>query len=304
MAFDVPDYGAEFVERVTQRVDCLISLKLWDIQRDRYEAWKNQFHSETERFFAACVLDSLIYRSKDQFNAANDSLYRGALVETLRPILQPRSDFALVDALKLGNDPGIRLVPVIKANDPPTKSGPLVLRRIQKHLGINDAWTAWPWNVNNLLTNNSQIKAIVFVDDFLGSGNQIEKFLNMQQLPTAHPNVRWIYAPAMAAQEGIDYLAPKFPQLTVVTAERLKSIHRFFSPENWQLLTEGKITADDARAFYDQLLIAKQLSFGGYEYGYSDMELCVGFEHASPDNSLPILWHEDQSWHSLYDPRT
>lgn len=100
MAFDVPDYGAEFVERVTQRVDCLISLKLWDIQRDRYEAWKNQFHSETERFFAACVLDSLIYRSKDQFNAANDSLYRGALVETLRPILQPRSDFALVDALR------------------------------------------------------------------------------------------------------------------------------------------------------------------------------------------------------------
>jgi len=302
MAFDVPEFGADFIDRVARRVDCLITLNLWDIPKDRFEGWISQFHTGQERFFASCVLDSLIYRSKRQFVAASEALYRGELARELRAHLKSNSDVALINALRGRSDPGIRLVPVIKKNDPPTKSGPLVLRIIQKHFGIIDRWTIWPWEIDHALTKE-HVKAIVFVDDFLGSGDQFDEFLRNQNLPTNHTNVTWLYAPVMASHEGMEKLRPMQPHVLVVAAEVLQGFHKFFSADNWQLLTNGKISETDARKFYEDLLRARNLPFTGHEYGHSDMELCVGFEHSSPDNSLPILWHQDSLWNSLFDPR-
>ena len=234
--------------------------------------------------------------------ASVEALFRGQFPSALRNLLGSDSDFALVQALRGATDPGIRLVPVIKAKDPPTKSGPLVLRKIQKRLELFDRWTIWPWDVS-LAIQTQNVKAIIFVDDFLGSGDQFTQFLQSQNLPTAHPGIEWIYAPVIASREGMGLLRSVQPTIKVVTAEVLEDTHKFFCAKNWELLTSGAIAENDAKAFYLELLKRKGLDFPSFEFGYSDMELCIGLEHSSPDNSLPILWHKGETWTSLFDPR-
>jgi hypothetical protein len=169
-------------------------------------------------------------------------------------------------------------------------------------LELFDRWTIWPWDVNNAIQSQN-VKAIIFVDDFLGSGDQFSQFLHSQKLPFVHPGVHWIYAPVIASREGLDLLRSVQPTVKLVTAEVLEDTHKFFCAANWKLLTSGAIADADAKAFYLELLKRKGLNFSTFEFGYSDMELCIGLEHSSPDNSLPILWYKGPNWTSLFDPR-
>src|SRR5690606_37842441 len=120
-------------------------------------------------------------------------------------------------------DPLIRLVPVILDSDPPSKSGPLVMRRLKKEIGIADKWMIWPWQIKAAVDKGTKI--IVLVDDMLGSGTQIEDFCNKEKLREVTGNAKVIYAPTVAHQAGIDHIKNVWPELNIVTSELLTEEH-------------------------------------------------------------------------------
>lgn len=302
MAFKAPNKSAPFIETVFSRAQALIDIGIWDIAQSRLTGWLEQFTSDDEKYFAACLVDSLIFRSEAQFNACAKALFRGRLRRECTNISGVNSDLDLLTALQSRNDPGIRIVPVIGSDAPPTKSGPLVLRQIKRALEINEDWMIWPWAVEKKLQEEKSIKTIIFVDDFLGSGNQFNEFINTQNLPTEKNTTQWIYAPIIAHEIGVAAVAGKQTNIKIIAAEYLTKKHGFFDESRWQLLSGGAITANDALEFYRSLVAARKIPNRGCPIlGYGELALAFGFSHSTPNNSLPILWAESSDWSALLE---
>lgn len=303
MSFVAPPGAQAFSEGMLQRTRDLIDAGLWDIPLDRLVGWWGEFTNIEQRYFAACVLDSLIYRTPSQFASGILDLMRGGASQASGAALGLSSDIELVSILRdRFKDPKVRLVPVICDSDPPSKSGPLVMRRLKKLLGVADKWMIWPWQIREAVTDEG-VKVILLVDDLLGSGKQVDTFCTKEDVIESSKGAQIIYAPVVAHQKGIDHLKGVLPQLNVVTSELLTTEHSFFSESIWKNLTNGKIAADDAKQFYLDLLAKTgfRASPKVPALGVGELALCFGFSHGTPNNSLPLLWHASPEWRSLLE---
>ncbi len=288
-----------FIDTVKYDSKQLIECGLWNIRMANFDGWINQFYNLDEQFFAACLLDQLIFRTSQQFEASLCSLFRSNLNGKL---FSNKQDLYLLQIIKSRCDPRLRLVPVICETDPPTKSGPLVLRRLQRILQINQKWMCWPWQASKLVGGDESIRTIIFVDDFLGTGKQFKKFFNDWDFHQHSEKVNYFYAPVVAHEEGINYLTAKLPTIHIVSAETLTKDHAFFSNSTWNRLGQNCISAEDAKTWYLDFVTKKKINPENVGcLGYGDLALVFGFSHASPNNSLPILWYETDGWQPLLE---
>lgn len=296
----LPDTAESFVDSVCANSKLLIERGFWEIPMPRIESWFRQFCGPEERFFAACLLDQVIFRTRQQFEAALRSLFRSNLYGNLYPGAQ---DLQLLEMLKGRTDPKVRLVPVICETDAPTKSGPLVLRRLQRILLLNAKWMCWPWQAVKAVEEGS-VETILFVDDFLGSGGQFEGFFGQWHFDKhLDSGVSHFYAPVVAHQKGIDHLAKELTRVCVVSAETLGPSHDFFSAAVWERIGHnGCVTADDAKSWYVDFAGKRKCGPNSVSLlGYGDLALTFGFSHSTPNNSLPILWYGSAEWQPLLE---
>lgn len=176
------------------------------------------------------------------------------------------------------------------------------MRRLQRILRINSKWMCWPWQVPQAIDENG-VTTIVFVDDFLGSGRQFETFFRQwgfdKQITSG---IRHIYAPVVAHQTGLNYLATELPTVTVTCVEELGASHRFFNEKTWDYIGQGQVTAEEAKSWYLDFATKRKIVPEGFNpLGYGELELAFGFSHATPNNSLPILWHFSENWQPLLE---
>ena len=83
--FRLPADGDIYVDRVFTRCRDLIGYQLWaGLQRSRLDSWIGNFRTSEERYFAARVLDALIYRSEDQTIALLRQLFRRVIPDSAR----------------------------------------------------------------------------------------------------------------------------------------------------------------------------------------------------------------------------
>lgn len=294
----LPDNSDNFVDSVLSDSKRLIALGLWDIRTVSLDSWLNQFCGREEKFFAACILDQLIFRTSQQFESDLCSLFRGGLN---RALCGDAHDLKLAMSLAGRSDPKLRLIPVICESDPPTKSGPLVLRRLQRLLKIQDRWMCWPWQVPEQVDKNG-VDSIIFVDDILGTGSQFEDFYAHWEFSNITKKINYYYVPVVAHRKGIDKLSESLPSVQVITAEVLENIHSFFSEDTWQTLGKGNITAQEALDWYTKFatnkgIVPRKIGI----LGVGDLALNFSFNHATPNNSLPILWYSGNGWNPLLE---
>lgn len=302
MSFTVPNGAVDYSDRVFARTNQLIAAGLWDIPYQRLLGWHDGFRGREQLYFAACLLDSLIYRTPGQFSASLASLFRGGVAHACSSHIVIEHDLSLVPLLQdRWKDPLIRLVPVISDFDPPSKSGPLVMRRLKKEIGIADKWMIWPWKIREAVDQG--VKLIILVDDMMGSGSQIEEFCIKEKIQESAGSAKVIYAPTVAHQAGIKHMNTIWPALEIVTSELLTEEHNFFCQENWNKLSQGKIAASNAQDFYANSILP-QIGFRKGSVpalGYGELALCFGFSHSTPNNTLPIFWYETNTWPSLLE---
>ncbi len=294
----IPDCSDAFITSVFSDCQKLIDAHIWPISSASYENWTRQFASPEERFFAAALLYCLSMRSRKQFEAGLVSLFRGWAGRELYP---NEHDLYLVELL--ARDPHkVRLVPVICDDDPPTKSGPLVMRRLQRILRCRPNSMVWPWRAVELI-DEGKVDTVVFVDDFLGGGTQFEKFFKRWDFGARLSSTRMVYAPVTAHQHGLDHLVSLWPQLSVVCGERLGHDHGFFSEAVWARVGHGTVSAADADAWYRAFATQRGIvPAGSVGYlGVGSLALTYGFEHSTPNNSLPALWYKSNDWQPLLE---
>ena len=295
----IPREADSFVEATFSQCKQLIRANIWTVDASRYEGWRRQFQGPEEEFFSACILHKLIFRSRRQFEAGLLSIFRGGL----RNVITPNAhDLSFAEMLSKNKRGKIKLVPVLGDKDPPTKSGPYVLRRLQRLMDVKKPWMCWPWQAKRKL-EEGDVDSVVFVDDFLGTGQQFEDFFKQWKFDTFLGNATLVYCPVVAHHDGLKHLANVFPGITVVSAEVLDTEnHGFFSNSVWSELSGGAISGKEAISWYKDFLRERGINPGVEKtFGYGGLALTLGFSHSTPNNSLPLLWYESTDWVPLLE---
>lgn len=301
--FKLPGNGQLYVSNIFERYEALIEgTVLGKITKHRLNAWKRNFESPEEKYLAACLLDSLIYRSERQTEALALQLFQRVLPDLSRRGELPQG--VIKDWRKAltedARDQGIRLVPVIdKARHSPTKSSPPITRLIRINVPVDEKWFIWPDKKVDPV--NGITPLLIFIDDFLGTGDQFGEVYKVitggqEERPLA------VYAPLVAYRKGAVDLQKQFPELRIVAAEWLEESHRIFSPES-RFFDDGVNSPEAAEAFYLQLIRNKNWRenyLRGIPLGFKNCGLSYAFDHGSPDATLPIFWDEQDGFHHLF----
>ena len=299
--FGVPPYGYGFDSRILTRSLALIDRGIWGgLKPVRLKRWLKNFETDEERYLAACVLDALIYRSDDQTTALLLHLFQHSLIDLTRrtpTALGPIEDW--LSTLRASRS-GIRLVAAVKQSDPPHKSAHLISRLMKRQLSVRPQWIAKPWELRQHMLTGA--KVLVFIDDFLGSGKQFEELLKQERLEWLFSVATVIYAPFVAHVEGIAYLEKIYPLLRISAAEVLDQKHQLFHP-SCSSFRDDRNSPEGAEAFYYEFLIRKGIPLSSADrLGFGGLGLTYVFEHAVPDNNLPILWWPGNgNWAPLFD---
>lgn len=125
---------------IRDRCRDLIEYKIWGgIDLIKFEAWRHNFKTDEEKYFSACVLDSLIYRSNSQtYSLINQMLYKN-LNNTFRLLGESHLQNFPNCIIQTSIDPKVRLVPAITRHSPVTKSSNEILRFMKRHFHISES---------------------------------------------------------------------------------------------------------------------------------------------------------------------
>jgi len=196
--------------------------------------------------------------------------------------------------------------PVCGETPNPTDSGNLICRRVRQVLGVNEDRIK---NTQEAMRTAANGDPVVFVDDFIGSGDQFlstwqdensgHSFELLQQ-QTGFPT---IYISLVGTESGIQNISQFAPSVAVCVA------HKFDDRQTlWGLQTNNP-------GLFQQidLLLKKytprltphemyMLQEDYLTYGYKRRGLFFGFEHSVPDATLPIFWCRGRNdWEPLIE---
>jgi hypothetical protein len=298
-SFSMPTTGPSYSAGVVARAQDLINLDIWSgIKPTRLHHWLKNFTSDEEKYLAACILDHLIYRSNDQTLALARHLFARSLMDLVRndPSIAPLGPW--LEKLQDTSEPNIRLVVAVREDDPPHKSAHTVARMLSKKLRIRDQWIIKPWEIRAHLAKG--VRTFVFVDDFVGTGHQFIDLIRVENLADVINNHYVVYAPFVAYADGVTAIKSAFPSLRFASAELLGPQHQIFNPDA-KCFEGGASAIAEAKKLYEALLTSRGFDRLGEEFGYGDLGIAYAFEHATPDNNLPILWHKWGTWFPLLD---
>lgn len=287
----------DYVAQVTERARRLIQMGIWDIPEHRLDAWLDCFKNYSCELLAAFLLDNLCLRSRHQFESLLDTLFYDL------PDPLGTNDDRLLS--RLSNNPKTKvpellLAPVIGGEQPPTKSGPYVLRLAARRYQIRSAWLTWPAKISTA----TGLKHVFFVDDFSGSGKQFEDFANsisLSQFHKSNPSVKFTYLVAAAHETGIEHIQENFPFVALKVGETLGHSNAILSDSNFERYQVKGFKKEIRRQYGDLTTSAKLPVKGPFKDGFGELGLAYGFSHGTPNNSLPIFWYETEYWSPLLD---
>ncbi len=190
----------------------------------------------------------------------------------------------------------------------PTDSGYVFARKARQVLGISEDQILHPPDALGALVRNPQT-AILFVDDFVGSGNQMtatwKRKYSIESIgrktsfsESAHHNSFVVYLPILATKTGMDTIESCCSGLDVRAVHSLDSRYSLVSDDSI-LWPEGM--RDEA---VDVLYHASQRAgiVANYKFGWQGFQslgLGVAFEHSVPDATLPLIFWNQNGWRPL-----
>jgi hypothetical protein len=165
-------------------------------------------------------------------------------------------------------------------------------------------------SVEMLRPDNNELRTLVFIDDFIGSGDQLVTYL--EALKGTHP---WLFSYRILIwtlagfENGVtrlkDYLGAKS---RIIVAHPLTEKDRAFSKEN--PLWDSETDRMRARTWSERVGSALLKSEGidhpeENSLGWKDSQALVAFHHNIPNNTLPLFWGrgivDERQWEPLFE---
>ncbi|MCW0346198.1 hypothetical protein NB703_004291 [Pantoea ananatis] len=245
-------------------------------------------------FIGAAILNNLIYRSKSAVESFGSNIFHIIIPyvfeeERIYNVTSLEEWCVQLKNRSCTNFP-FRFSTIEGVDQFPGKSGSVIYRILQRkffsrYMGLK------PADIENA---DKSIKCVVFFDDMLGTSDQFTSFVN--QYLKSRPDIKFVYIPLVAHQDGLDAMVRNFPDIIINPVEILNHENSFFSSEN--LLFKGRVTPDEAINLYNDLCKRKNIK-AKKVHGHGDMALTYSFSDSTPNNNIPLLWYDSPEWSAL-----
>lgn len=306
--YDPPMRADVYVREVLDKCEALKKARLWLSEPHmRPHAWIRNF-DEVDRPTAALLLDSFTFYS----DKMTDRLLVGSY-DSLADGL-PKGPSA-PDALTLMAALDDAVFTRIEGETPrPTDSGNLFCRKARQVLGIPDDRFLEP---HVAITHAAKGCPVVFLDDFVGSGDQFLKTWSRKYATNSPQSFVEacslnqfvaVYVTLVATDYGLQRIRQNAPNLAITVAHELSE-----SDTARCLSASPSLPIQDVQLAVKALLhkyasrlspppdISQDPSY--VRYGYKERALLFAFEHSVPDATLPIFWSPGQNWTQLLERR-
>lgn len=151
----------------------------------------------------------------------------------------------------------------------------------------------------------SSIKHIIFLDDFIGTGNsfidsynenlELQNFISDKKIASLH-----ILA-CICMQSAVSNIKSKLPLINITADFRNKILVRHQTPLhifNYKDFIKIKSIIEKYGNKFNYIFDSKKVI-----YGYGESQSFVSFFHSTPNNTLSIIWNDRNGWIPLY-PRS
>ncbi|MEP0175528.1 MAG: hypothetical protein ABJH28_06425 [Paraglaciecola sp.] len=283
-----------YINEVLSKCQAMKACGLWTKEpKIRPRAWLDNF-DEIDKEIAAILLDNFIYYNAEHTDALLKSAYH-----SISTVFSEKKDKSVADIL----DDFVFTI-VTGENPNLTDSGHHFIRRLRQLFQIPQPKIV---SFQEALEQASLGKNIIFIDDFVGSG---EQFCTIWERPLEGSEVSFaklcqngdflcIYVTLIATEDGLNHLQELSPKLKVVTAHTLSpssAIEGISQRKVTQLGLELFLAKYSIKISPQEDHIALNSNF--LMKGYRNIGALIGFEHGVPDATLPIFWSPgvDASW--------
>ena len=149
---------------------------------------------------------------------------------------------------------------------------------------------------------------ILFVDDFVGTGNQMVETWNKRRRCSrsfsdlARYSGQFTYVPIVATKIGMTNIGQRCERLSVCPAHCLDSRYSLVSDDS--ILWPSGLKEHAPEVLYNASLragIVADCEFGWR--GFGDHALAVAFAHSVPDATLPLIFWAQDGWQPLIQRR-
>ena len=298
-----------YVREVLNKYEVLKRSGFWPAEPLlRPKAWIENFEAG-DKYAAALLLDSFTYfddKLTDRllgasYNSIGDGFPKGPNAPSPEALLH-----AVNNAF---------FTPVLGEKPNPTDSGNLICRKLRQVVGVpQERIVGYPEALEHAYAGG----CVVFVDDFVGSGNQFIDTISRVELDNGGKQTDRSFADALqttgficvyvtliCTRFGYEEIHKAFPTTAICCTHIIDieaSVWGFEStnPDSYleimDLLRRSSTRLSPSESY---MRSSTQKTFGFAQRG-----LMLGFEHSVPDATLPIFWSKgDDTWEPLIERR-
>jgi hypothetical protein len=289
------------IKEVLDKCDVLKKAGFWPSEPViRPRAWLDNFDTE-DRALAAILLDKFTFYNHTltdallvaSYHSIGDGLDKGPQTPGASDLISSLS--SAVFTLVTGEKPN------------PTDSGYTFCRKARQILSIPEGLVLEP---NVALAHAYNGKTVVFLDDFIGSGDQ---FLttwrrgyenDTYSFDKAHKQSGFtaIYLTLITTDFGLDNIRKFAPNVAVCAAHILgikSTVDGIELDDVKKNELKGLLIKYSSRLTPSEDYIAGNQNY--LAFGYKNRGLMFGFEHSIPDATLPIFWSPGINWEPLIE---
>ena len=297
-------------EIVIEKCNYFATVGLWPLRQvldpDR---WLSNFEDD-ERELAVHLLNQFMYFSEHLV----DAIFRAAFQILSRSSTRPGESF-LASHKDWRTYVDSAIITYVTGEEPnPTDSGLTFARKARQILGIRVDQIMTPDDAINLLIHHGA-RPVIFVDDFVGTGNQFEATWTRQTTIDSETisferlsqqcGFNFSYCPAFATELGIQTLRRTCPQVTLCAGNVIPSTYGATAedsviwPADKRTLGKEFIRRASERA---GLPNTNGLATNDWQ-GFNRLGLTLALHNSVPDATLPIFYWKENGWRPLI-PRT
>ena len=292
--------------------DCIISkcngfieMQVWPAgNKIDYLGWLENFEKD-EKDYAYCLLDAFTYFSEPLV----DKLFEASFNSVLLDVCNSNDNLNKEEArTKFKSNCIVTYVTGEKPN--PADSGYQFARKARKICGIDEEQILYHDEaIKTLIEKRSPETVIVFVDDFVGSGQQMKTTWG-RAMPSVDDysyqkcsDNNWgtfYYCPLVSTYVGLRELRKSCQGLKVVTNHILSDEYSVFSESSivWpEKLKEG--ATNFIRKASIRAGICTDHEDDVSHKGFAQLGLTLAFADSVPDATLPLFYEERNGWQPL-----
>jgi hypothetical protein len=286
---------------VLSKCEYFVDVQLWPIEtRLNPQAWLQNFTSQ-EMDHAVHLLSAFTYFSGHLVA----ELFKAAFQGLSRYYIKPTNSYVQNEEAWEQFRRNLLVTHVTGENPSVTDSGILFSRLARQELGIDEARIVSPEvALAEILANGP--RPIVFVDDFVGSGQQFLTTWNREirlgsgqttsfERVSRIRGTSFFYCPIVCSSLGRETVE------NACRAVRLVPAH-FLTDRYSALSSDSLVWPERLRPTAGEFLHIASQRAGipeGQWQGFSNLALTIAFEHSIPDATLPLFYATGNGWRPL-----